>query len=161
MTTTRDAEAPPTRGAKHEALAAFLGRWRAEGKSYGSPKQPQDDPKSAAEPWISTVTGRWYTGEFFLVQDERALTGGKPFDTLSVMGVDAKTGRYFAQTFENHGFSRRYDVTADGRVWTFTGPTERARVEFSQDGRTQSIVWEWKPGDRWMPLCDRTARRED
>ena len=41
MTTTRDAEAPPTRGAKHEALA-----------------------------------------------------GGKPFDTLSVMGVDAKTGRY-------------------------------------------------------------------
>jgi hypothetical protein len=46
-------------------------------------------------------------------------------------------------------------------VWTFTGATERARIEFSPDGRTQTIVWEWRPKDRWMPLCDRVARRED
>ena len=161
MTTTSDAEAPPVRGARHEALAAFLGRWHAEGKSYGTPRQPRDDPKSAPEPWTSTLTARWYTGEFFLVQDERAMSGGNPFDTISIMGVDAKTGRYFARTFENHGFYRHYDVTVEGRVWTFTGATERARVEFSADGRTQTIVWEWKPEDRWMPLCDRVARRDD
>ena len=158
--TTSDKEAPPARGDQHEVLAVFLGRWRAEGKSYGSPEQPVDNPKSAAEPWISTHTGTWHTGEFFLIQDERATTGGMPFDTLSVMGVDAKTGRYFARSFENHGFYRHYGVTVDAHVWTLTGETERARIEFSADGRTQTIIWEWCPKDRWLPLCDRIARRE-
>lgn len=159
--TTGDDEAPPKRGAKHQALAVFQGRWHAEGTSYGLPKQPDDNPKSAAEPWKSTFTGRWHTGEFFLVHDERATSGGKPFDTLSVLGVDAKTGKYFARSFENHGFYRHYDVAVDGRVWTFTGPTERARIELSADGRTQTIIWEWCPQGEWLPLCDRTAHRED
>ena len=159
--TPRDNEAAPERGDKHQALAPFLGRWRAEGKAYGRPNQSAEDPRSAAEPWISTHTGKWHTGEFFLVQDERATVGGKPFDTLSVMGVDAKTGRHFARSFENHGFYRHYDVSVDGLVWTLSGDTERARIEFSFDRRTQTITWEWRPGDRWLPLCDRVARRED
>ena len=35
-----------------------------------------------------------------------------------------------------------------------------ARVK-RKDGRTQRIVWEWKPRDRWLPLCERTAVRLD
>jgi hypothetical protein len=159
--TASDYQTAPTRGAQYEALEVFLGRWRAEGESYGSPNQPADDPKSAAEPWTSTHTGKWHTGEYFLIQDERAIIAANPFDTLSVMGVDAETGRYFARCFENHGFYRHYDVSVDGRVWTLAGETERARIEFSQDGRTQTITWEWRPKDRWLPLCDRIARRED
>jgi hypothetical protein len=156
-----DDEKAPKRGKQHEALAMFLGRWRAEGKSYGSPKQPAADPKSQPEPWVSTHSARWHTGEFFLIQDERATTGKNPFDTLSIMGVDAATGRLFARTFENHGFSRDYDVTVDGLIWTFTGPHERARIEFSPDGKTQTITWEWRPQGAWLPLCDRVAVRED
>jgi hypothetical protein len=158
-----DAEAPPIRGAEHEALAIFLGRWRATGTSYGSPRQPQDDPKSEAEPWVSTHVGMWHSGEFFLIQDERAIVGANPFDTLSLMGVDSSSGRYFARSFENHGFFRHYDVSVDGRRWILTGKSERARIEFSVDGRTQTITWEWRPrpNDRWFPLCDRVAVRED
>jgi hypothetical protein len=48
-----------------------------------------------------------------------------------------------------------------GRVWTITGVTERCRIEFSPDGRTQTLTWEWRPKDRWLPLCDRVAVRED
>jgi hypothetical protein len=158
--TTSNSEAPPTRGAAHDELAVFLGRWRATGTSYGGPKQRANDPKSAGEPWVSTHTGSWHTGKFFLIQDERATTGVAPFDTLSVMGVDAATGRYFARSFENHGFYRHYDTAVNGRVWTYTGETERARIEFSADGRTQTITWEWRPGDEWLPLCDRVAVRE-
>jgi hypothetical protein len=154
-------ESPPKRDAKHDALAVFLGRWRAQGQAYGSPKQDSGDPKSAAVPWVSTHVGKWHTGQFFLIQDERAVTGDKPFDTLSIMGVDAKSGRHFARSFENHGFYRHYDVAVDGCVWTFEGEFERARVEFSGDGRSQTITWEWRPKDRWLPLCDRTAVRED
>ena len=156
-----DNETAPERRAEHQALAVFLGRWRAEGKSYGSPNQPVDDPRSAPEPWLSTHTGKWHTGEFFLIQDERATVGGKPFDTLSVMGVDAKTGRHFARCFENHGFYRHYDVAVDDRVWTLAGETERARIQFSADRRTQTITWEWRHHNRWFPLCDRVAHRED
>jgi hypothetical protein len=159
--TASDHEAPPTRGVQHDLLAVFLGRWRATGQAYGSPKQPQDDPKSAPETWTSTHVGRWHTGEFFLIQDERAIVGSSPFDTLSIMGVDLATGRYFARSFENHGFYRRYDAAVDGRIWTLTGEWERARIEFSADGRTQTISWEWRPKGRWLPLCDRVATRED
>jgi hypothetical protein len=38
-------------------------------------------------------------------------------------------------------------MTVAGRVWTITGATERARIEFSPDRR--------------LPLCDRVAVRED
>ncbi|WP_310570535.1 hypothetical protein [Gemmatimonas sp.] len=154
-------EVAPVRDHKHRALNVFLGEWRAEGQSYGSSHQPVEDPRSAAELWVSAHTGQWHTGEYFLIQDERAVIGGKPFDTLSVMGVDANTGHHFARTFENHGFYRHYDVLVDRRVWTITGERERAQIEFSEDGRTQTIAWEWRPKDRWLPLCDRIARRQD
>jgi hypothetical protein len=159
--TASDDESRPERGAKHEALAVFLGRWRATGKSYNVPKQPEDDPKSAAEPWNSSHVGMWHTGEFFLIQDERASTESGPFDTLSIMGVDPKTGNYFAKSFENHGFQRHYEVSVDGLVWTFAGDTERARIELSADGKTQTITWEWRPKEQWLPLCDRVAVREE
>jgi hypothetical protein len=155
------AEAPPARGAPHEALGVFLGRWRAEGKSYGGPNQRPEDPKAAAEPWVSTHVGRWHTGEFFLIQDERAMTGPNPFDTISIMGVDAQSSGYFMRSFENHGFYRHYDVAVNGREWTITGKSERALIVFSPDGRTQTIRWEWRPDEAWLPLCDRIAVRED
>ena len=158
--TQSDAEVAPTRGEQHEALAVFLGRWAAEGTSFGI-APPGADPRSAPTPWVSTHTTWWHTGRFFLVQDERANPGPDPFDTLSVMGVDAKSGQYFARCFENHGFYRHYDVSRNGRVWTFSGETERARVEFSPDGRRQTIAWEWRPKGEWLPLCDRVAVRQD
>ncbi|HEV7689454.1 MAG TPA: hypothetical protein VGO52_01455 [Hyphomonadaceae bacterium] len=155
---THDAEAPPKRGKKHEALSVFLGDWEAEGTSYGGPKQDAKDPKANGFAWASTLTARWHSGEFFLIQVERAQSGGQ-FDTTSVMGVDAQTDEYFAQSFENHGFARRYDVRVDGETWTLLGEHERAMIVFSEDGRTQTITWEWKPRDKWLPLCDRVAKR--
>lgn len=149
---------PPERGPHHDALEIFLGEWRAEGQSFGGSGQNPHEPRAHAILWTSTHSARWHTGKFFLIQDERAQVAG-PFDTLSVMGWDEEAGRYFANTFENHGFSRRYDVTVDGKVWTLSGETERARIAFSADGKLQTIVWEWKPKGEWLPLCDRVAEK--
>ena len=154
-------EKSPKRGPEHDALSVFLGNWRATGTSYGGPDQSGTDPKANGVPWISTHAGRWHTGEFFLIQDEKAHVGGTVFDTLSVMGVDPEKAGYFARTFENHGFYRHYDVTVNGRVWAVSGETERASIEFSTDNRTQTIVWEWKRQGKWLPLCDRVAMRTD
>jgi ketosteroid isomerase-like protein len=151
--------ATPERGADHAAMEMFLGKWTAKGTAYGAPDQSSDDPKSDGVPWVSEHCGYWHTGEFFLIQDEKARPGGKVFDTISLMGVDPETGEMFARSFENNGYYRHYTVTRQDKVWTLSGTTERATITFSDDLSTQTIVWEWKPADRWLPLCDRIATR--
>ena len=152
----------PSRSGIHDALAVFLGHWEAAGTSYGGTDQSGGDPKANGVSWTSLHTGRWHTGEFFLIQDERAKIDGKTvFDTLTVLGVDPETRTYFARSFENHGFYRHYSLAAEGNIWTLTGPNERAQTEFRDNDRTQVITWEWKPDDTWLPLCNRTAFRTD
>lgn len=152
---------PPVRSSAHDALSIFLGEWRAEGMSFGGTDQSGTDPKANGVPWVSTHTARWHTGEFFLIQDERARIGGKVFDTLSVMGVDPSDKGYIARTFENNGFYRHYALSVDNRTWLLEGETERARTVFNAEGDTQTIVWEWLRDGKWLPLCDRVARRVD
>ena len=158
---TEAKEAAPVRGSTHDALSVFLGDWRAEGTSYGGTDQSGVDSKANGVPWISTHTTRWHTGDFFLIQDERAKIGGAPFDTLSVLGVETGAKSYVARTFENHGFYRHYGLSVDGRTWLLEGETERARTVFDMDGNTQTITWEWLREGKWLPLCDRVARRVD
>ena len=149
----------PQRGPAHAALEVFVGDWRAEGRSYGDSDPSRSAGRAKPTPWKSTHTGRWHTGQFFLIQDERAIVGIAPFDTVSILGWDAARERYFARTFENHGFERCYDVSVDGRVWTFSGASERATIVFSDGGATQTITWEWRPEAGWLPLCDRIATK--
>lgn len=130
----------PKRGPQHDALEVFLGDWKAEGQAFAGPDQDARDPRRDPTRWTSTHNARWHTGKFFLIQDERAQVGGL-FDTLSIMGWEDEAGRYFARSFENHGFYRHYDVTFEGRVWTFSGKTERARIEFSENGEQQTVTW--------------------
>lgn len=150
---------PPVRGSAHNALSVFLGEWRAEGISFGGTDQSGADPKANGVPWVSTHTARWHTGDFFLIQDERAQIGGKPFDTLSIMGVEPDDKGHFARTFENHGFYRHYALSVHDRTWLLEGETERARTVLIADGNTQTITWEWLRGGKWLPLCDRVATR--
>ncbi len=154
------AQTAPDRSALHDALEVFVGKWTANGTSYGGTDQTGEDPKAHGQRWTSTHESVWHTGRFFVVENERADIEGYRFDTLSVLGLDDQ-GKYFCRSFENHGFYRDYQVNRDGNIWTYSGPTERARIEFSADGREQTISWEWKPEDHWLPLCDRTAVRAD
>lgn len=153
----------PQRTAGHEAFEAFVGEWHAEGWSYGRPDQDPAAPKARRDRWTSTHTARWYTGGFFLVQDEKARLGdggNVVFDTLSILGVDDRTGECLARTFENHGYQREYRVTRTGNRWSLSGETERAMIEFSDDLATQTIAWEWLRAGKWLPLCDRVATRD-
>lgn len=148
----------PHRNEKHQALSAFLGRWTSRGTSYGGTDQSGSDPKANGQPWLGTCEGRWHTGSFFLVQDERVDIAGSRFDTLSVMGV-GEEGRYFARSFENHGFSRDYEVQRSGNEWTILGKSERATITFSKDGKKQEVHWEWKQKNKWIPLCDQIVEK--
>ena len=157
--TGQDGTATPVHGSAHDALSVFLGEWHAQGTSFGGTDQSGADPKANGVPWVSTHTARWHTGEFFLVQDERARIGGNAFDTLTILGVEPGTNGHFARTFENHGFYRYYGISVDGKTWLLEGKTERARTVIDANGDTQTITWEWFRDGKWLPLCDRVARR--
>lgn len=141
----------PTRGREHDALEVWVGAWRAEGTNYA-----RDGTTSK---WLSDETVEWLAGEFFVVQRWNEHGSKAPFIGLGVIGYAAESKTYLTRSFENHGFYREYDIKVDGNRWTFDGPTERARYEFTDGGDTQLIHWEFKPGDKWLPLCDRVARR--
>ena len=147
----------PQRNQKHQALQVFAGTWRHSGKSYGSEAQSADDPKGKPDAWTGSSTARWITGEFFLVQDETATIGKDPFHMVSVMGLDPQTDAYFVRAFSHLGFYRRYQLEQQGKAWVLSGDSERAGFEFSADGNTQDIRWEWFREGRWLPLCDRKA----
>ncbi|MGB0100200.1 MAG: hypothetical protein WBP61_07945 [Nocardioides sp.] len=78
----------PTEGPEpHTKLSAFLGDWHAAGTSYGDEEQSPDNPHAGATGRRSIHSARWHSGEYFIVQDERA---SGPSDTLSLLGWDAE-----------------------------------------------------------------------
>jgi len=150
---------PPVRGPEHERLNVFVGKWHAEGESYGQNQDP-DNPRAAPQRWTSDEVTEWHPGGFFVIQREDARTGSAPLITHAIIGYDPESRAYFVHAFENHGYHNTYRGQVNGRVWTFSGERERVRIEFSEDGKTQSVSWEWRPrDDKWLPLCDRTNVR--
>ncbi len=157
--TDKSVAKPAERGAAHEHLSVFIGKWHAEGESFAA-GQTKKDPRGAIEKWISEETYEWLPGQFFVIQNWDAKTGANPFKGTAIMHYDADTGNYMTRSYENHGFIRDYIARVEGDTWTFSGETERARIEFEDGGKTQKIAWEWrKPGQEWLPLCDRIAKR--
>lgn len=137
-------------------MAVFLGNWHAEGSNYGGNDQTPANPRASVTPWRSVHSACWHSGEYFIVQDERA---NGPFDTLTLMGWDAEAERYFARSIANLPFARDYTMSVEGDTWTLSGETERATFTFSEDGTRQDIAWEWQRDGHWLPLCERTALR--
>ena len=150
---------PVKRGEAHEKLNVFIGKWRAGGESYAV-GQTKKAPRGSVEKWVSDESYEWLPGQFFVIQRWDAKTGANPFKGIAIISFDAGTGNYITRSYENHGFIRDYVTKVDGDTWTFSGDTERARIEFMDDGKTQKIAWEWRqPGEDWLPLCDRVAQR--
>lgn len=147
---------PPLHGTHHRHLEAFVGTWRAEGQAFGRNQDPSL-PRANAESWTSHELTEWHPGRFFVIQREDAMSGGQPLNTMAVIGFDTQEGVYVVHAFENHGHANRYTMLRDDRTWKLTGERERATIEFSEDGRRQTVRWEWRPfDDAWLPLCDRT-----
>ena len=156
---SEDQPESPIRGAEYDRLEVFVGKWHAEGDSYAA-GQKKDDPRGVVEKWVSNETCDWLPGKFFIMQQWDAMTGANEFKGTAIMSHNPETGDYTTRSYENHGFIRDYVTRVDGDVWTFTGGTERARIEFTDDGKEQKITWEWRPdGKTWLPLCDRVAKR--
>jgi Protein of unknown function (DUF1579) len=149
----------PKRGVEHKRLGVFVGKWHSEGDSYAV-GQTLKDPRGKVEKWVSDETVEWVPGQFFIIQHSDGTVGKRDVKGIDIFNYVPEAGRYATRAYENHGYFREYATQVDGDIWTFTGDTERARVEFTDAGDKQKVFWEWrKPGEAWLPLCDRVSTR--
>ena len=150
---------PARPGAGHKRLNVFVGKWRAQGDSYGDGQQA-DDPRASAVPWTSEEIYEWLPGGFFLLHRWDAQAGQRVFNGTEIIGYDAAKGRYFTRFFDNGGNYLDYLAEVDGGVWIFSEARTRATVTVEKGGKRMSFNWEWRNGGRkWLPLCDRVASR--
>jgi hypothetical protein len=114
-----------------QALSALVGEWTTEATH---PVYPS-----------TVVHGRsrfeWLEGERFLIARARADHPDFP-DSISIIGDTAGLRMHY---FDSRGVARIYELTLEGRVWTFsrTAPDfsplsfkQRLTWTFSDDGRT-------------------------
>lgn len=140
-------------------LDVFIGKWHAEGQSYGDGQQ-KNNPYASAVPWISYESYEWLPGNFFILHNWDAKLGDSVFIGTEIIGYDEKEGGFFTRFFDNLGFHPDYKATVDGNVWNFTEPASRAKVTIDDDKNRMTFNWEWRKEDNdWLPLCDRVATR--
>ncbi|MBK7864384.1 MAG: DUF1579 family protein [Archangiaceae bacterium] len=146
-------ELRPQRNEAHQALEAFIGQWRLEGKNLDGAEE------FAGTDVEGTVTCEWLPGAFFLHQHETVHFFGGGHTTTWITGWDQTRQCYFVELFDDLGFTRRYDLTVEGSTWSFEGALERGSVVFDEDYETYRGFWERSAQGRWIPLCEYTATR--
>jgi len=140
-------------------LDVFIGKWHAEGQSYGDGQQ-KGNPYASIVPWISDEIYGWLPGNFFILHNWNAKLGDRNFIGSEIIGYDEKEGGYFSHFFDDSGFHPYYKATVDGNVWKFTESSSRAKVTVDDDKNKMTFNWEWREVDsNWLPLCDRIATR--
>ena len=155
----KNSKPPAKPSAGHKRLNVFVGKWRAQGDSYGDGQQA-DDPRASAVPWRSKEIYEWLPGGFFLLHRWDAQAGQRIFKGTEIIGYDAVKGRYFTRFFDNGGNHLDYLAEVDGDVWIFSEARTRATVTVEKGGKHMTFNWEWRNGGRkWLPLCDRVASR--
>lgn len=137
-------------------LDVFVGKWQAEGESFGEHTGGSASPEN----WVSEESYEWLPGGYFLLHRWDARVGSKEFTGIEIIGYDEATGTYFARMFDNMGNKPEYSIRQEDGAWIFTGTSSRATVRESIDGSTMEWKWEQqKAGGDWQPLCNRTATR--
>lgn len=154
QTTPEQSPAQPGKpGPEHRKLDVFVGRWNGVGES--KPDGPLQGKMTVAD------TYEWLPGGYFLIdRGQLQVAGNEPVAHVWVFGYDDAQGTYVIRAFDGEGHFREYRASVHERVWTFTGQSERARIEFSPDGLRFTAHWDIaKDGSTWAPLCDVTMTR--
>lgn len=151
---------PPKPSAEQKQLAVWVGKWNSEGQSYAE-GHSNESLKASSVKMASVETFEWLLDGFFLVHRWDGHVGGAAFKGMEVIGYDASSQSYISRFFDNAGNTPTYNVIVRDNVWTYIGELQRATFEFSDEGNTMTIHWDWKKteDENWLPLCDLTASK--
>ena len=105
----------------------------------------------------------WLEGGAFMIM--HASTEEPQIPTgIAIFGSDDSAGERFMIYFDERGVSRKYDVSIEGRVWTWwrNAPdfSQRFTVTVAEDGRTMRSTGEMsRNGSAWEPDLELTYTR--
>lgn len=154
--------AAPKPSTPHTRLHAFVGRWRADGRSRVSPFDPRPPLSDEALParMYGTHDFAMLPGEFFLEQRGDVRVGNVQLRSTWLIGWDERADAYRMWLFDDGGNQCEYTATVSGHIWTIEGREQRAELAFSHEGTRLRQVWSVLVDGHWEPLCDVESVRE-
>ena len=141
-----------------QLLNIFVGKWHIEGLSYGA-GQTKENPYDSPVRWAGEETYEWLPGGFFLICHRQGQIGDAVINAIETIGYDAANQTYPSQVFDNYGRIHLGQRSVHDGVWLYTGIEYRTTYEFSNDGNTIAIHWEWLCGEDWFVLIDMKSVR--
>jgi Protein of unknown function (DUF1579). len=134
-------------GAGHKRLQVFVGKWNTKGQTKAG---------AGGEAMIITGTDsyEWLPGGFFLLHQWEVRIGSEESKGIEVIGYDEKTRSYPTYSFDNQGNIGTYQASIHDGKWAFRSRSERATVQFSEDGNTITANWEHLDGLNWQPWME-------
>lgn len=142
----------PKPNAALDALQVFSGHWHTTGEYHKIAPAPNVKLKGTAD-------YKWMPGAFFMLYNwERLADDGSAHIGFAVIGYDERNAEFFAQHFDNMGYTEIYRLYNKGNSWIWLGEKKRATVTFENDTQF-SEVWETNTANGWMPLYTLDAQR--
>jgi hypothetical protein len=145
-----------TKGAWHEALEAWVGRWINTGHTV-------DEAGGAGLTIITSDVYEWAPGGFFLVHTAYGRVGEFGGGAIEMIGYDETGDEYTSHLFDSQGnviLSRL--VNHGDNTWTYEGDTTRSTVVFSADHRVQTVLHErTDDGSTYRPSMQVTLVKVD
>ena len=145
----------------NKRLGVFVGKWNMEGRQYEGLVGP-------AGKITAVETFEWLTGELFLVHRFEGRVGDGEAACIEIIGHDAKSQSYPAQSFYNNGVTNEWRLHERDGTWTLTGDWHiagksmkaRCTTVFSDDGGTRTGKWEHSTdGSKWRTFWDVKATK--
>lgn len=136
-------------GTALERLGVLVGEWIVEARF------PGDQPASGGV--RARARFEWALDGQFLLQRTEVPVPEAP-DSLTIIGVDPKTGGYAQHYFDSRGTVRLYEMSLADEVWTLTRESpdfspldfgQRFTGIFSPDGNTITGAWEKRFSEGW------------
>lgn len=162
------AEPAPKPGPEHQAMDAYVGRWRFEQEFESTPFAPAGKGSKTSET-------RWTLGGFFTEERGQGQGPGGKYEWLAVTAYNADRKCYQQFTFDNRGFSSRPDQgelvegTFESKTWNWKWQEEadgkryqcQAVDVFDSDGACYHYQWSYSAdGKNWKAWIRGTATRQ-
>jgi hypothetical protein len=142
----------PTR--EHSLLAAFIGKWAIEGQNLAKA------PVAASSEVQGIETYESLPGGFFVDYRWERHFATATHKGLGMISHDETNHTFSCTYYDNMGYKKTYEIVCYDKEWNFIGDTERALIQFDEEGNSFTENWEILDDQkRWQPLCSLKAKR--
>jgi len=123
----------------------FVGLWNTSGDVLATDLGPAGE-------LIASDEYRWLPGRHFMLHQVDARFGKEASRSIEVMGIDHKTRKPYARSFDDKGVSEVFALELRARRWKILGDSVRFDGRFSADASRLTGLWEVRgPKNGWQP----------